>query len=200
MRSDGFERRQHAHAAFLQLLRIALEHFVAQHGPDLRVQFDEARMGAHLGHVARARQVDRELADRMRRRPGRQHHHAVAHRDGFVQVVRDEQHRLLLGGPQVEHFVFHQLPGLDVERGEGLVHQDDVGVQRQRLRQRRALAHAARQLVRIAVAEAAPGPRAPARPRACARASASGTPRYCRPTITLSSALRQGISASVWNM
>src|SRR3954462_6894540 len=46
-----------------QLLLIALEHLVAQHLPDGLVQFDEARRGAHLGHVARAIEVDAELAD-----------------------------------------------------------------------------------------------------------------------------------------
>jgi hypothetical protein len=82
---------------------------------------------------------------------------------------------------------------------ERLVHQDDVGVEHQRLRQRRALAHAARQLVRIAVAEARE-PDAGQPLLGLRGASVSDTPRYCRPTITLSSALRQGISASVWNM
>ena len=107
---------------------------------------------------------------------------------------------LRLGGPQVQHLVFHQLARLDVERAEGLVHQDDVGVERQRLRQRRALAHAARELVRIAVAEAAeadalqPGLGLRRAPRLPARRGTAG------PTITLSSALRHGISASVWNM
>jgi hypothetical protein len=37
--------------------------------------------------------------------------------------------------PQVQHLVFHQLAGLDVERRERFVHQDDVRVQDQRLRQ-----------------------------------------------------------------
>ncbi|KAG1160122.1 hypothetical protein G6F35_019145 [Rhizopus arrhizus] len=78
------------------------------------MQLDETRMGAHLGHVARTRQVDHEFADRMRARPCRQHDHTVAHRDGFVQVVRDEQHGLALGHPQLQHFVFHQLARLDV--------------------------------------------------------------------------------------
>jgi hypothetical protein len=104
-----------------------------------------------------------------------------------------------LGVPQVQHFVFHQLAGLDVERREGFVHQDDVRVQDQRLRQRHALAHAARELVRIAVAEALQAhARQPLLAQFCA--AFSSWPRYCRPAITFCSALRQGISASAWNM
>src|SRR5687768_15336623 len=45
-----------------ELLPVALEHLVAQHRPDGAMQLDEARRDPHLGHVARARQVDRELA------------------------------------------------------------------------------------------------------------------------------------------
>src|SRR6187399_1718193 len=63
-----------------QLLLIALDDLVAQHRPDRLVQLDEARRGAHLGDVARALEVDAELADRVRARPGAQAHHAVAHR------------------------------------------------------------------------------------------------------------------------
>jgi hypothetical protein len=56
--------------------------------------------------------------------------------------------------PQRQHFVFHQLAGLDVEGRKGLVHQDDVGVEHQGLCQAGALAHAAAELVGIAVAKA----------------------------------------------
>ena len=138
-----------------ELLAIAGEHFLAQHRPDRLVQLDEARRRAHLGDVARPRQVDRELADRMRRRAGREADDAVAHRDRLVEVVGDEEHRLLLLGPEREHLVFHQLARLHVERREGLVHEDDVGIEDERLREADALSHAARELVRIAVAEAA---------------------------------------------
>src|SRR5690606_277145 len=44
-----------------QLLPIALQHLFAQHVPDRLVQLDEARRGAHLGHVARAVKVDMEF-------------------------------------------------------------------------------------------------------------------------------------------
>src|SRR5664279_1879270 len=62
-----------------ELLAVARQHFFAQHRPDRLVQLDEARRRADFGHVARPRKVDRELADRMRRRPGREADDAVAH-------------------------------------------------------------------------------------------------------------------------
>src|SRR5438067_11931619 len=102
-----------------ELLLVAGEHLFAQHVPDRLVQLDEARIGAHLGDVARAREVDAELADDARTRARGQDDDAVAHRDRLVEVVRDEQHRLATAGrpclaraggtaPQREHLVFHQ--------------------------------------------------------------------------------------------
>ena len=153
----GLDEIPHASRAAYgrQLLLVALQDFLAQHAPDGLVQFHETRRRTHLGDVARARQVDREFADRVRGRPGAQADHAVAHRDRLVEVVGDEEHRLLLLGPERQDLVLHQLAGLDVEGRERFVHQDDVGVQDQGLRQADALAHAARELVRVAVAEAA---------------------------------------------
>ena len=49
----------------------------------------------------------------------------------------------------------HQLAGLRVDAGEGLVHQQDLGLGRERPGQRHALLHAAGQLVRVGVGEAA---------------------------------------------
>src|SRR5579864_917584 len=126
-----------------QLLPIAGQHLFAQHRPDRLVQLDEARRRAHLGDVARPRQVDRELADRMRARPRRKADDAVAHRDRLVDIVGDEEHRLLLLGPQAQQLVFHELARLHVEGGKGLVHQDDVRVEDERLGQADALAHSA---------------------------------------------------------
>src|SRR5690606_15388551 len=100
--------------------------------------------------------VDDEFANRTRGRASTQDHHTIAHGNGFVQVVGDEQHGLpsfaslrFAALPESENFVFHQLPCLNVERGERLVHQDDVGVHHQGLCQAGALAHAATHLVRI---------------------------------------------------
>src|SRR5688572_31049603 len=142
-------------SALLPLTGIALQHFFLHRTPDQAVQLDEARRQADLGHVARPRQVDDELADRVRFRAGGHHHHAVGERDRLFQVMRDEDHRLAVGRPQLEQLVLHEMARLDVERGERLVHQNDLGVEDQRLRQRHALAHAAGQLVRITGAEPA---------------------------------------------
>ena len=118
------------------------------------MQRDEARVAADLRDVARPRESDVEARDRSRRRTGRQHDHAIRQRDRLVEVVRDEEDGLALRLPQVEQLVLHQLARLDVERRERLVHQHEVGVEDERLRERDALLHAARQLVRIAVLEA----------------------------------------------
>src|SRR5690606_34236716 len=69
----------------LQLLLVALEDLVAQHGPDGGVQFKEARCGLDLGDVARAWHVDGEVAHDVAGRPRRHDHHAVAQGDGFVE-------------------------------------------------------------------------------------------------------------------
>ena len=53
-------------------LPVAGQHLVAQHVPDRVVQRDEARRRAHLGDVARALEVDSEIDDRPRGRPGRE--------------------------------------------------------------------------------------------------------------------------------
>ena len=107
---------------------------------------------------------------------------------------------LRFGRPQLEQLVLHQLARLDVERGERLVHQQDLRIEDQHLRQRHALAHAARELVRIAVLEAREADARQPLARRGASPRARATPRNSRPAVTLSSALRHGISASAWNM
>ena len=54
-----------------------------------------------------------------------------------------------------EQQIAHDLPGLRVERAERLVHQQDLRIADQHLREADALALAARQHVRIAVGEGA---------------------------------------------
>ena len=193
--SAGLPDPQVSHSAATSLMPRAAggspQHLFAQHRPDRPVQLDEARRRAHLGDVARPRQVDRELADRMRRRPGREADDAVAERDRLVEVVGDEEHRLLLLGPEREQLVLHQLAGLDVERRERLVHEQDVGVEDERLRQADALSHAARELVRIAVAEAAEADalaatRAPAPRRRRGRGTRGRRRRSAAPSATAS--------------
>src|SRR5581483_11324535 len=82
-------------------------------------------------------------------------HHPVRQRDRLLEVMGDEHNGLAVGGPELEKLVLHELAGLDVERGERLVHQDELRVEDERLRERDALSHPARELMRIAVAETA---------------------------------------------
>src|SRR4051812_41324962 len=51
--------------------------------------------------------------------------------------MRDEQDRFSVRRPELQQLVFHQLARLDVERRKRLVHQDDLGIEDQRLGKRR---------------------------------------------------------------
>src|SRR6185437_2479737 len=67
--------------------------------------------------------------------------------------MRDENNRALYLAPDRHQLVAEKDSRLLVERGKGLVHQDDVGLERERAANRDALRHAARQLARISVRE-----------------------------------------------
>ena len=73
------------------------------------------------------------VADDASRRPRRHHHDPVGKSDRLVQIVRDEQHRLAVRGPEVEEQGAHDLAGLRVKGPEGLVHEQDFGVADQHL-------------------------------------------------------------------
>ena len=88
---------------------------------------------------------------------GRQDEDAVAHQHRLLDVVGDHQDRLdrdaaLL--PQVEQVGAQRLGGQHVEGRERLVHQQDLRLDDQRAGEADALAHAARQLLRIGGFEA----------------------------------------------
>src|SRR5438093_4469432 len=68
--------------------------------------------------------------------------------------MSDEQHRLAVGTPELEQQVAHDLPRLRIERAKRLIHQEDLGVADENLRQADALALATREHVRIALREA----------------------------------------------
>ena len=70
----------------------------------------------------------------------------------------DQHDRLAIALPDPLQFHVHALARERIQRAEWLVHQQDLGVARQRTADAGALLHAARQLVRIASAEfAEPG-------------------------------------------
>jgi len=59
----------------------------------------------------------------------------------------DEQHRLWTLGPYPQQFEAHFIAAQRIERGERLVHQEDIGIEQKRARYRDALLHATRQFV-----------------------------------------------------
>src|SRR5437773_6004326 len=89
----------------------------------------------------------------MRCRARGKHHYSVGQRNRLLEVVRDEYHRLAVGGPQLEQLVLHQLPRLNVERRKRLVHEQNLRIQYEHLRERDALAHSTGELVGVALAE-----------------------------------------------
>jgi hypothetical protein len=69
--------------------------------------------------------------------------------------VGDVHERLAGLGPDAEELVLHHAAGLGIEGREGLVEQEDLRIVGERPGQGHALAHAARQLVRVALLGAA---------------------------------------------
>jgi|GEM_PF-4045575 len=115
------------------------------------------RNGRHLprkrrvGAVARAGQVDGVVA-RDVGRAAAQHHDLVGQEHGFFDVVRHEQHGRARRLPHPDQLLLQVAAGNGVDRAEGFVHQQQVGLDRQRAGDAHALRLAARQLVRPAAA------------------------------------------------
>ena len=74
------------------------------------------------------------------------HRNAVSQEHRLRHVMRDEHHRLAGAAPDGEQFFLHDPPRLCVQRTERLVHQQNIGINRQRAGNRRALLHAAGEL------------------------------------------------------
>jgi len=77
----------------------------------------------------------------------------VGEDQGLLEVVRDEQHGLLQILQEVEEVVLHRHLGLGIERAEGLVHQEDLGINGQDPGDLGSLGHAPGELVREGVGE-----------------------------------------------
>ena len=77
------------------------------------------------------------------------HRHAMRHFGDHAEIMRDQDHRGsrlgLAAGEQRQHLRLHR----DIERGGRLVGDDEAGSPRHRHRDHRALAHPARELVRV---------------------------------------------------
>ena len=156
---------------------------VAGEGPDVAVGRPRHHLGrrAHLHEAAVLHDGD-----------------AVAELQRLRQVVGDEHRRLAQLPLQPDHLVLHVPPDQRVERGERLVEQQDLGVVGQGPGQADPLLHAAAELVRVGVAEAArarPGPacRRPARSRVALSLRCTSSPK-----ATLSRRRRWGSSPKCW--
>ena len=75
------------------------------------------------------------------------HHDPVGEQHRFVEIVGDEQDRLLGAGMDVEQFALQAFARLRVERAERLVHQQHFRIDRERARNADALLHAAGELI-----------------------------------------------------
>ena len=82
------------------------------------------------------------------------HGDAVPQAHGLVEVVGDEQDRLAELALQVDELVLHLPADERVERGEGLVHEQDVGLGGQGPGQAHALAHPSGELAGLVAAPA----------------------------------------------
>ncbi len=114
--------------------------------------FTSASLGAqrHVAPVAgerealaRARQVDGE--DPSDRRGGAvgHHHHAVGEQRRLVHVVGHHEHGASRRGDDPHQLVLEVRPRQGIERAEGLVEQQDLGLDRKRAGDTDALLHAA---------------------------------------------------------
>ena len=87
-------------------------------------------------------------------RAARQHDDLVGQVDRLLDRVRDEQEGLLLVLAQAQQVFLELAAGLLVDGRERLVHEQHVGVDGERAGEADALAHAAGELVRVALLEA----------------------------------------------
>ena len=122
---------------------------------------------------------------------------AVADLQGFVEVVRDEDDRLLEALLEAQHLVLHLAPDQRVERRERLVEDQHFGIDGERPREADALLHAAAQLVGVRGLDR----REPDDGEQLARAFVAltlSTPCTSRPYATLSITVRCGKSPKCW--
>jgi hypothetical protein len=157
---------------------------------------------ARVASSARTRQRD---VDQAFSRPGCVGHHrdAIGEEHRLVDGVGDEDDGTPLRGglvlaPDAQELVLQDEARLRIERRQRLVHQQHVGLVGDEARERRALAHAARELVRIFVFRPLSPTRSIVLRTRCARAAAS-RPRpagpWRKPNSTLPHTVCHGNSA-----
>src|SRR6185369_1475123 len=116
------------------------------------LQTDEFRRGLDLVR-SRVGQVDCDLGLDAAG-TGAHDDDAAAEENRLLDIMGDEQHGLLLAFPDAEQHFLHQHTGLIIQRPERFVEQQDLGVVGKRTRNRRALLHAAGELLWPVVFEA----------------------------------------------
>src|SRR3954469_9715920 len=79
----------------------------------------------------------------------RDHGDAIADRVQRIEIVRDQEHREAKALAQRQDQLIERGRADRIEAGRRLVEEQDVGIERERARERRALDHAARKLRRI---------------------------------------------------
>src|SRR5580704_17886494 len=116
---------------------------------------DPPRIGAELVRgLDRQRTGERQQNRKIfghPRRPRGEDGAMRAEEHGFLDRVGDEDDGLAALAPDSQHFQVHLLARQCVQRAERLVHQDQFGVMDEGARDRGALLHAARQLLRVFV-------------------------------------------------
>src|SRR5256714_5106580 len=131
---------------------IAHEDLVSEVVPDLLIDPRELRLEADLGYVARPREID--AIDTLHGPwPRGDDDHAIGERDRLLEIMRNEDHGRAGRRPELQELVFHQRAGLDVERADRLVHEQEARLVDERLRERGTFAHAAGELVRVVTLE-----------------------------------------------
>src|SRR5687767_4355066 len=133
------------------VLRRGVPHIAGDEPPDLVLVLDEALRPLHL-EGARTWQFDGDVGDDPSRAP-RHDDDAIGEEHGLVDLVRYEEHGLARRVPDAQELGLHELAGLCVKRGKGLVHEEDLRIDGERSREVRALLHAAGELVRVTVLE-----------------------------------------------
>src|SRR5712691_7379682 len=103
--------------------------------------------------IARAREGDANLGPE-RARMGREHDDPVGEVDGLGDVVGDVDDGLARLAPDVDQHPLHLVAGERVQRGEGLVHEEDGRVVGQGAGDGHALLHPPAQLVRVGAGKA----------------------------------------------
>src|SRR5437899_470507 len=116
------------------------------------LQPDEFRRGLDLVG-SRVGQIDRDLGLDAAG-TGAHDDDAAAEENRLFDIMGDEQDGLLLAFPDAEQHFLHQHTGLIIQRPERFVEQQDLGIVGERAGDRRALLHAAGELLRPVIPKA----------------------------------------------